>query len=641
MIISDIWEAVKGVTGVCDEQTNYDYIRRAVQLLANQGLFDPLIGYADFSVDGSYFVALPRLVKTPLKLTINGNPSFRRDRYFEFTQNTNGVVEGKEVGWSWSDRLYSPIQNELPLPGHIACVVSNDDDANKSVKITGKGEDGTRIVETITTSILGGDDPISHTSNAFFSIDAVLREPTIGYVILITNEAIDVDETTTYLAQYDAEDRTPLFRVIKLSQRNVNVKMVFRKEVLKFTSQDDIVPLDSEMAVIHACNAVKLFGNSEYAEGQAALTLAIGFVKDEQSSRDAADTIAASSELAGVTDTGINSRDSIIVADIYDPASEIFGPIGRPRLFDRITTVIEMLANKAHWDASVGQVDLYPPDRTQVINYTDKGDGYYVLPRFVETVLALKWCGENSSPRNRWFEFNLNAWKSMPTAQSCHWEDAGETVTCARLSIDPVTRQVRPASLVAVPNNSVDNGADITIYGKEMKDGQIVEVIRGGALGWKVPCVFGSLAAGTNPPLFVQIDRITKPVTNDYVQLFSLTDAGDQDVMLGYWYPDEVEPRYKAIKLDTAKTGRLTIRYRRRFTKITSFYEPISLRSRIAIVEMMRCLELLRTDPSSAVIHEAMAIKYMAEARLNEFPSDTPEIQFEPGSMPGSFGNIT
>lgn len=629
MIVADVYDGVKEVTGLCDLTQNLDIIKRGVQLLANKGLFDPLLSYGEVVVGDNYLIALPREVKTVIKLNIEGNPSFRRTRFFEFSQNSPGTILGEEVGQTWSDRLYSPIQDNSKLPSQLL-YISTLADAGKKMIITGTDDTGKPAKETI----LSGVSPVA-SATTFASVQSVSREETASPVTLCAAGFLSEP-----IASYYGSDRSPMFRYIKVSKNNVTLRIMFRRDVLKFTSLDDIIPLGSEMAVIHAANAVTLFRKSQYQDGQAALDLALGFLRDEQGSLDDGDTISAASEESSVINASINQRDSIIVGDVYDDAAAIFGPIGREKLFDKITTAIEVLRNKADWDAGVGIVDLWPPDRSDVITYGNSaGTGRYVLPRFVETVLALNFDGHQQIPRNKWFEFHLNTFCPNARAPFCNWDDAGETVISGDIPLDPVNHQVIPSSVIAIPENALDNDVAITIYGKEFKNNQIVDVIRGGVAGWTVPCHISNLNPGANAPLFVSIDKITKPVTKDFVRLYTL-NAGVTDVLLGYWYPDEVDPRYKAIKLASSKSKRVTIMYRRRFQRVTSLYDPIPMRSRLALVTMFRAIKLMETDLAGAQQHEAIAVAYLGEARINEAPSDVPVLQFNPGTMPGFTGNI-
>ena len=57
------------------------------------------------------------------------------------------------------------------------------------------------------------------------------------------------------------------------------------------------------------------------------------------------------------------------------------GPIGRQRLFDKITEAQEMLANKSQWDGLDGYVDILVDQR-----------GYISLPAKVEVPLGINYC---------------------------------------------------------------------------------------------------------------------------------------------------------------------------------------------------------------------------------------------------------
>lgn len=630
MIVRDIIEELKDAVGTCDQTQIFRTTTRGIELLANEGLFDPLISYLEFTtLADRFFIALPREVKTPLRVNINGNPTFFRNRFFEFTLNTNGSEEGEQVGWSWSDRGNSPIQDEKELPSKLKYNCADAADNGKTCTVFGKAADGRDFSVVL---VADRDAPVLSMS-PFSSVTKVIRQMTDSTCLLLA-------ENDHAVGQYYPDETSPSYRVIKLSKAASSIRMKFRRHVFALTSLDDLIPINSSMAVIMAAKAVMLYSKNEFGTAEAALTKAVDFVRKEQASSDEANELAGAMETPNTIDTGIFSRETVIVSDIYDDASEIFGPLGRGHILDKITMTVEVLRNKAHWDSMLGIVDIWPLDRSTHITVRGTGHGYVVLPRFVETVLAVNISGWPGAPRNGWYEFHLNGFGEQSKANSRKWDYAGRVSIINELRYD-TNKRVKSVKLLALAENPSDVGKTARIFGIERRsDGGEVEVIRGGERGYLL--TFRSsvtTAVESDSPDFVRFDRISKEETAGFVHLRGKNS--EDDLWLGIWQPDEVEPNYARIKTETSGTSRLRIWYRKRLNKITSLLEPIPLRSRIALVNMMRAIAAQKSDPQTAAIYEATAVRYLNEDCINDQPSAMPSLQFDDTVMPGHNCNIT
>src|SRR4029077_8648192 len=138
---------------------------------------------------------------------------------------------------------------------------------------------------------------------------------------------------------------------IKLSQSAVSCKILARRRTYKLTQATDIIPLSNRQAVINACIAIKSFDTLNWDDGQVAETNALRFLEEDQAARNLYQRVSQAAETSPTLNLSINTRDSIIVADLYDSACDIFGPIGQQKIFDRITQAIELLTNYGPmWD---------------------------------------------------------------------------------------------------------------------------------------------------------------------------------------------------------------------------------------------------------------------------------------------------
>lgn len=628
MLVEDIIEDIKKVTGVCSSDENFSVLTKAIQLLANQRLFDPLIGYVNFSVDGGYFIALPREILRPVKITIDAQPTFSRSRIYEFVMNGPGGQE-EEINWSFADRGEMVVQNEVPLPGKISYKCLDSADAAKTCTVKGRLESGRTATVTLVASLTDPDE----SEDVFHEILEIVREETTGECLLLCG-----DDAET-LAQFYPDERQPSYRVIKLSKKVAAVHMMFRKRLFRIKSLTDIIPLDSDMAVINACKAVRHYLNDDDEKGEASLAIAIRQAKEEQAAREEAEGIAEGTESQPIIGQTINALDGIVVGDVYDLASEIFGPIGRPKLFDEISKSVDALGTMANWTPNIGAVDIWTTDRSEQIGDTgSKGHGYYVLPRFVESPISVNIQSTPSIPRNQWFEFHLNGIGGRSQSSNGTWDDAGEVVIISRLPRESGTGKVTPTKVMAIAVLEADDDTQITIYGIEQReDGSQVEVYRDGVRGWTCPCKFEDAAPGDDAPSFVRIDRITKAESTGFISL----KTEDEAILLGYWYPDELEPKYRMIKLPSAASKRIRVLFRKRTQKFTSLYEPIPLKSHFAIEFMMRSIKAMREgDSNTSIALRGDALNFLVDSRIKDTPSDAGTLQFDSSTMPGVRHNI-
>lgn len=643
---SDVHEEVAQILGKCgnDNTRIYRLVTRAVQRLATTGLFEPLIGYLDIAIDdGSYFVALPYDVKTVLRLNINNSPSFARSRIYEFAQNSEGTVEKGERGLQWADRGDSPIQSEAALPGAISCVCVASGDAGKIVKARFKDPAGIEWTEELTLSV---SSPTQSDHEAAEIISVLNPLDLLGEIYLKCGN--------TNLARYYPFEIEPNYRVIKLSQTGVAVRVIYRKQFFKIQSADDFIPLNSEMAVILMCKAIQLQMDGKVADAQPFEEQAIKYLKDEQSTSSENEDLAASQEAQSAINANIFTRDSVICADVYDTASEIFGPVGRDKLFDKITSALEVLANKSQWDSMIGVVDIWKPcncDFVEFQNGTHRGTGLFVLPRYVETILGLTYSSspnaaddwlQKAMPRNQWCEFHLNGLHNRDCSPCGTWEELGETVIINLLNLD-ANRKPIPRYLTAIPDDPLDEGVSVKVFGYDTNGRELGE---DSLPGFEVPCRRTDNYANGNIEPIARLTRIVKGASRGFIRLYGYVNEPsstntETPLLLGYWYPDEVEPKYRLIRVPHCRETRIRIIYRKRTRRISSLFDPLHLRSRLAVENMMRSLQYQsKGDAQNAVMYETMAVNYLEEEQSANNPHDAQGLQWDETTIPNHSCNF-
>lgn len=510
ILVSDILEEVKEAAGNCDNGIVYRTLTRAVELLSNKKLIDPLKGTVDFSLDGSYYVALPRDVKTPLRINIEGNPSFARSRLFEFTQNTNGSEEGEEIGWSWHERGYVCTQNEKALPSKLKYVATNAADAGKTCDITGLDSEGRTFTETLTASLIGGAE---ESEGIFTQVVKIVREATAHECQLVTPETVTV-------ARYYGDETLPEYRLIKLSKTAVAIRMHYIRKTFKVTGPNDIIPIHSAQAVILMVQAVRAYARGEIQVALPYEESAARILKEEQATREMHETTSGDTEVQTATDTNISSVEGLIAADVYDAASGIYGPIGREKIFDKITTAAETLMNKAQWTGMIGWCDIWKSENLYEVNNVGAGNGLFVLPRWIGPILSLNMNGFPSRPRNTWFEFHLNGNGERNHSDSRTWDEMPETCVIAQPPLDPITRLVIPQQLALVCESKSDLGKTARVFGMEQTlEGDERDIYRDGKRGFLLTAAYEPAYLSTCP----RVTRITgfeKSKTTGFLRLF-------------------------------------------------------------------------------------------------------------------------
>jgi hypothetical protein len=422
-----------------------------------------------------------------------------------------------------------------------------------------------------------------------------------------------------FLTSYYADETEPAYRQILLNAvvpgTNIaprGIRMLYRRRTYAITSDDDWIPLNSHMAILTALRALESLRNGTTEELQKVdplLKQAVDFLQKDQKVLDMFD-LAAQSEIPPTLDLNYVTADSLVVADIFDDACQIFGPIGRNQIYDKITAAAEILNNQGQWDGLIGYVDLL----------TDSHH-YITLPRYVEAPIAININGTPRMMRNKWFEFHLNGPGSHNMGALRYWDDMADVVT-----IRPIPW---PSKLVARCDLASDNGKIIKVFGYDAYDTELRTQAGDVAPedGLTIPMSTDGVLIDAQP-LVARIERITKQQTNGYCQLMAWEPQTKTAVPIGFYHPDELEPNYHRVRLPH-KCAWVRMKYRKRQIKVSGLTDPLHLRSKMAIVTAMKSIKALDTDPGLAETLEKKAIDYLDKEQSSRNPSETFNIQFE------------
>jgi hypothetical protein len=614
IIVSDVIDQVGRVLGTCDPTYTYDVLTRAVELLANKPtktniVWDPLLVYVDLPVVSGYYVCLPPHVQAPLKVNLNRQPAFTRNQFYEFSLNGPGTND-PESGWQWHDKGWKPLQKPWPSGGQQILIMSSDGhDTNTVVKVNSINQDQS------TTWI---DVPIGTAGPKIYGILEVSKPATQGDLTVYASPFI---LESAQMAVWAAATLYPQFEWIKLSQTGVSCKILGRRRTYKITQPTDVIPLSNRQAIITACIAIKSFDTLNWDDGNTAEQNAFRWLDEDQAARNLFQRISQVAETSPTLNLDINTRDTITVADVYDAACDIFGPIGQQKVFDRITEAVELLANLSPWDPLIGYVDI------------NTFDSFYVtLPQYVDQILAINVNKTTGFFRNQWFEFHMNSLgqdndnaDQVGSTRPCGgWEEVGEMPCAFPLAA--------PSYLAGYPLSNVDNGSPMRVYGIDINDLPIYG--KDGNLGVPITCEQNNFDISNQELPFKRIDRIILGAPQSFLQLYA-TDGTQYLQNLGTFWPNVPEPKFRIIKIgQQAVTVR--IRYRKRWLKITSLTDLLQLRSRSAIFNAMRAVQTAMTDPQSAAMLVMAAKDLLNKEWRSTHPHEELQINIDPSIWGGS-----
>lgn len=305
MIIEDILEDAKRIFGECDLPSILTNVDDAVELLANKGDWDPLLGFADLCCQGPC-IALPRIVDVPIAINVGGHPTIPRNSLWRFHYNGMGDC-GTSCAWEWVDQGNVATYFDLPCPAKLVAVVDNEEDIGKELWVYGR-DDQQRVLRTqmpdgswqdgILIPTLYSVSVPNPTAPCVAHIDRVRKQLSVGPIRLQTLDASS--GTGTVLGAYDWDETDPQYRRIKLSRSCDFVRIAFRRRVFKSRSIYDPIPIHSRYAMKMAMTAVKFYNQTDFNNGQAFEATAARLIEERE--RVAAPTAPAPPVFETVTE---------------------------------------------------------------------------------------------------------------------------------------------------------------------------------------------------------------------------------------------------------------------------------------------------------------------------------------------------
>lgn len=269
LIVEEIWDEAKEIFGHCNEPKLFRWITDAVQLLANKGEVDPLVGYVDLCVDGRC-ITLPREVETPLAVNINGAPARGRDELFVFHLNGPGE-HGDTCKFEWASRGSFVTYRDLKCPSRLVAFLDNVEDSGKKIRVFGFDDQNrplrTKVGEVwedglLVPMIFGYALPAS-TDPVVSRITGIVKDVTVGNVRLSSFD--NSTSTGILLGIFEPDETKPSYRRIKVSRDCEWVTVCYRKRSLEIRSLNDRIFLHSRPALILAMHALKKYREVDLA----------------------------------------------------------------------------------------------------------------------------------------------------------------------------------------------------------------------------------------------------------------------------------------------------------------------------------------------------------------------------------------
>jgi hypothetical protein len=263
LIVEDIWDEAQEIFGHCSEPKLLRRITDAVELLANKGEIDPLVGNVDLCVDGQC-VTLPREIETVLAVNIGGRPSLGRDELFSFHLNGPGDFT-TTCEYTWTNAGGFPTYRDLRCPSKLVTFLDSAEDNGKALRIYGfdqenrplrTKENGVWVDGYLIPTVYGYAVPDS-SAPTVSRITWIKKDRTVANVRLSTYD--NSSDSGTLLGVFEPDETLPSYRRIKLSRSAEWVRIFYRRRSLELLSRKDRILLHSRPALILAMQAVKKY----------------------------------------------------------------------------------------------------------------------------------------------------------------------------------------------------------------------------------------------------------------------------------------------------------------------------------------------------------------------------------------------
>jgi len=267
IIAADVYDAACEIFGPIGQGKIFDRMTEAIELLANLSIWDPLIGYVDIQTWDSFYVTLPQYVDNVLAINVNKTTGSFRNQWFEFHMNGLGqdndyadVVGSNRPCGGWEEVGEMPCAFPLLSPSYLVATPLSAVDAGTRIRAYGIDQNDLPIYsvsdknEGALITCEQGSYDISDQALPFKRVDRILvGGPPQSFLSLY---ATDGTQYTQTLGTFWPNISEPKFRVIKIGQQAVTVRLRYRKRWVKISSLTDPLHMRSRSAILNAMRGV-------------------------------------------------------------------------------------------------------------------------------------------------------------------------------------------------------------------------------------------------------------------------------------------------------------------------------------------------------------------------------------------------
>src|SRR6478736_817292 len=315
-------------------------------------------------------------------------------------------------------------------------------------------------------------------------------------------------------------------------------------------------------------------------------------------------------------------------------SKDVLGVSDRRVILDYLYRAIEIAAYKGNFDPWLKNLDVCAD-----------ASGCVVLPSFVGTVLSVNIGGRPSIFRNQWYQFHINGTGSTGGYGAGLNGGAGCGPGLGWVSDDlgwtPVFQNLTDWMYVAaICEDPLDgNGSlNLIVEGETVdqncnpKMAITIPAMGPSSSGVRVPIINGFPVTDVNATAFRRITQVTKPVTRGYVKLIGFkNESNSLGVTLGYYAPNETNPRYRKIRVSQACQW-VRIRFRMAEVPLVNDWDIVPLESYQATLDLLKAIRLRETNNYDvAEVAETKAVNLLREIQaIQDGPAMDP-LQIEPG----------
>lgn len=267
LLVSDIWNEAEVIFGHCKEPRLFRQISDSIQLLANKGEVDPLVGFVDLCVTAQC-ITLPREVETVLAVNVGGHPSMGHDELFSFHLNGPGDFNCS-CDFNWFNTGTFPTYRDLPCPARLIAFLSSPEDEGKKLWVFGFDDqnqplrtqiNGAWVDGLLVPTIFGYAVPAS-TDPRVSRITGIAKDRTAANIRLSSFDSSS--SSGTLLGVYEPDETRPSYRRIRVGPGCDWVRVMYRKRTSDVNSLYDRILLHSRLALILAMRAVKKYEEND------------------------------------------------------------------------------------------------------------------------------------------------------------------------------------------------------------------------------------------------------------------------------------------------------------------------------------------------------------------------------------------